>query len=156
MFGFPHFVLSTSGPDVFQVCPSLPPPPRLRSRPLDDMSLWTFLRRDLTCSGQIGLKWYWPKQVWTEQAWPDVVNCVSLSRYWPEQVAVVCLCGCIKVWVLVSTGPPLRQTTSAGPPKITRFLRGLRRMEGGDALLPFVSQFYGSPSTCGKTTEECP
>ena len=29
-------------------------------------------------------------------------------------------------------------------------LRGLRRMEGGDAMLPFVSQFYGSPSTCGK------
>ena len=26
-------------------------------------------------------------------------------------------------------------------------LRGLQRMEGGDALLPFVSQFYGSPST---------
>ena len=26
-------------------------------------------------------------------------------------------------------------------------LRGLRGMEGGDALLPFVSQFYGSPST---------
>ena len=26
-------------------------------------------------------------------------------------------------------------------------LRGLRRMEGGDALLPFVSQFYGSAST---------
>ena len=26
-------------------------------------------------------------------------------------------------------------------------LRGLRRMEGSDALLPFVSQIYGSPST---------
>ena len=26
-------------------------------------------------------------------------------------------------------------------------LRGLQRMEGGDTLLPFVSQFYGSPST---------
>ena len=26
-------------------------------------------------------------------------------------------------------------------------MRGLRQMEGGDALLPFVNQFYGSPST---------
>ena len=34
-------------------------------------------------------------------------------------------------------------------------LRGLRLMEGGDALLKFVSQFYGSPPrTCGKMTKE--